>query len=332
MALAADTTLYTILVEAINVAFSACLFSVSLVDATFDSYNSRPKSASSLLSYLEFKQSSDLSTAAVSLLLPLSLLRVLQLLQDLRGALDLDWGRRILVLIDAGLLALSVLSMARVFALEEAMVQGLLAEHTPWSEAMLLGLGDSLKLGHLASLGLTGLLLIVSLIKLSARSEIMMLQAAQRPAALAGDVALAASSPLALPPVDAALKAPPLNDTRSESALHALSESALNALSEFALPENRQQPKVRSPQPPSPELLAAAAASPPPLPRPTPPANPAQQLQDQGWAPLRSPAIPNNAKENRRLDTHVTAYDVAANCAVGVITFVIVFQGMQRMA
>jgi len=178
--------------DAVSVAASAVYFAVRLVDATFDLHvssalNGNLQSAppEQLLAvrratekyhtFLEFKQSEELRSMAISLVLPLLFMRVVGAVKDSAYSFLLggegNTARRVLDAVDFIVLYLTGSFVLWTIPPLEAELMRLSKGDTAWENTRMFETFDELEFCHLVALAQGGLLLLVSLLKLSARLE-----------------------------------------------------------------------------------------------------------------------------------------------------------------
>lgn len=183
--------------DAISIAASAVFFAVRLVDSTFDLNASASfrvdspdvvvkQAAAKIHTFLEFKASEELRSMAMSLVFPLLLVRILGSLKDAgysMGFRDGNTTRRVLDGLDATVVGLTAVGTLITIPLLEFKMRELAANSSadaPWEKAVLLETFEELQISHLVALAQAGLLMLLSLLKLSARLERASLRLVER--------------------------------------------------------------------------------------------------------------------------------------------------------
>lgn len=309
-----------------------------------------------------------------SMLLPLLVMRVGGALKDLWysvGDRDADTSRRVLDVVDFVMLVLAgVLAFHRLPPLEAAARSAANAvvvaaapatppaPYPPWLSANLQESFDDLEFTHLLTLAQAGLLLLVSLLKLAARSFRASARNIER---AVEETELEEENLRQLSEVQDALAA---LKTQAQNA-RMLQKRELSVVFEDGVPVRGSSPKssvlgaASSPTqsvPPTPtahKLDAAAlsasspapaavdsAATPPPAsasaPAPALAAPPPSTLATQGWQRIELGAAPPKDLDGRRLrrpfETEASlAAQAAAGAAVAVATFTLTYRNAERL-
>ena len=281
--------------DACTVASAAVLFTLALVDSTFDQSSGPVANVTSpLLVLVAFKHSSVFTTACRSLLFPLVVLRLVQVVTDAMQLAEAAFARRAVWFLDTLLFALTAANMTRVRQLELDIRGAQGALDTPWGQAVVLGLRDAASLAYLAQLALTGLLVVTSLMKLAARAEQLKLE----------------SSSAALAAAAAAAEDDDDDDDDDDAEDDAPADKELSKASGGA------------PSAPSEAPVAVEVAHEPP------PAPPASELATRGWQRLTPPPEIPDAPPLPPFDP---APPLPVQIAVGACTFVAVFAALKRL-
>ena len=245
-----------------------------------------------------------------------------------------DWGRRVLLIMDSALFVTTLFGFYRINHLESTLltqVTTTVAEDTPWNQAQILGLHDALKLSYIASLGLSGLLVITSLFKLSARTEMLssstspsneqQLEEDEKPVqpALVLKASLKSTSAPALQSVVVPISFDPA-DSSTQTASSIFISSPAPATISVSTPAT---PAAAFSSLSSPALLSSS--NPPPAAGEKSPRS--SQLATQGWEPLPVPPIPANAPP---LAEYPPPVPISLQVGVGVATYVIVLGALKK--